>query len=376
MFSFIHQHRLMVPAHLLQGLQRLKLERINLHTTTLTTATAAGPAIPAAAAAYAMSPSDEEQQHQDLLQQLAALTGLTSLSLHNCCINLASLSALTGLRDLDCSSTQAYEPTKAATSSSSSSSKEKSSSSIPNPADVAQALPHLEHLTGLSLSEKLCCDVTLAATSSLQRLQRLCLEDKGNLSSKAFAVLPLTLTLLELSCTWDIDYNIGPVETPGIAQLTALQVSASRRVCVLQGGLVSTPPTPAHPAMLRLHHSTLYTIPDAMINQNQYGAPCTPILGISLAYTAHTCPLQPFAIQEVDTLVRQPAFPPIQTLTHTSHLETHTPTKSSSLPFPAPSNPPPPTPTHVPAVPVGQAALHLQHRCAGGNAPAPSHDVT
>jgi len=176
-----------------------------------------------------MSPSDVEQQHQDLLQQLAVLTALTSLSLHNCCINLASLSALTALKDLDCSSTQAYEPVTAATTPSSSS-KSSNSSSIPNPADVANALLHLAHLTGLSLSEELCCDVTLAATSSLQRLQRMCLEDRAKPTSKAFVALPLTLTHLELYCDQVTEYNISPLETPGIAQLTALQVSEKEGV--------------------------------------------------------------------------------------------------------------------------------------------------
>lgn len=155
-------------------------------------------------------------------QGLEHLTSLTKLTLRGSSVRLAGLAALTGLQGLDCDGAMFHS----------------SRDSIPDftaaEGELIAALPQLQHLTSLTLTQDIASAAVVANISALQSLQQLVLQGTTALT---FAALPRSLTRLSLMFRHQGDITLS--NAAGVSQLTALQSLELRKVSALDALLLA-----------------------------------------------------------------------------------------------------------------------------------------
>lgn len=155
------------------------------------------------------------------------LSALTHLSLHGISWSLSSLPALTELRHLElvhCGQVDTAEHWEA----------------------VAAALPRLQHLTTLDLAGSLTQDAFLSGMQQLTCLQELLLgANDEDCTAASFQALPVTLTKLRITAATS-NLDLGPVTTPGLTQITALQWLEIQGLARFDAALLGSMPSLRH----------------------------------------------------------------------------------------------------------------------------------
>jgi hypothetical protein len=110
---------------------------------------------------------------------------------------------------------------------------------------LLKALPTLQHLTHLSLLDQLATDAAVVALQQLPRLQDLQLR-QATCSEASFAVLPVSLTSLQVTCFHVQRPKLSKSSAPGLAQLLALQRLVLNGVQAVRPALLAALPSLRH----------------------------------------------------------------------------------------------------------------------------------